>query len=79
MLEWMKMKSRIAIITVVGVCFWHSTTNNKKYNNISKKLDMIVEVSNKEKIDSLQGELTFLGGKLDSMILKYDYGFEFTN
>ena len=30
-------------------------------------------------IDSLHQELSNIGGKLDSMILKHDYGFDFTN
>ena len=72
------MKTKLAIITIVGVSFWYSSTVNKKYNNISNKLDMIISVSKKGKIDSLQNELMDLGSKLDSMILKYDYNFEFT-
>ena len=40
---------------------------------------MIISVSKKGKIDSLQQELMNLGGKLDSMMLKHDYNFEFTN
>ena len=72
------MKTKLAIITIVGVSFWYSSIVNKKYNNISNKLDVIISVSKKGKIDSLQNELMDLGGKLDSMILKYDYNFEFT-
>ena len=70
------MKTKIAIIVILGVSLWHSVTINKKYNNISNKLDMIISVSKKGKIDSLQQELMNLGGKLDSMMLKYDYNFE---
>ena len=73
------MKTKLAIIAIAGVSFWYSSTVNKKYNNISNKLDMIISVSKKGKIDSLQQELMNLGSKLDSMTLKYDYGFEFTN
>ena len=73
------MKTKLAIIAIAGVSFWYSSTVNKKYNNISNKLDMIISVSKKGKIDSLEHELMNLGGKLDSMILKYDYNFEFTN
>ena len=72
------MMTKLAIITIVGVSFWYSSIVNKKYNNISNKLDMIISVSKKGKIDSLQNELMDLGSKLDSMILKYDYNFEFT-
>jgi len=79
MLEWTKMKNKMTIIVILGVSLWHSVAINKKYNNISSKLDMIISVSEKGKIDSLQNELMYLGAKLDSMILKYDYNFEFTN
>ena len=72
------MKTKLAIISIAGVSFWYSSIVNKKYNNISNKLDVIISVSKKGKIDSLQNELMDLGGKLDSMILKYDYNFEFT-
>ena len=40
---------------------------------------MIVENSEKGKIDSLQFEIMYLGSKLDSMVLEHDYGFVFTN
>ena len=33
----------------------------------------------KAKIDSLQQEIMDIGWKLDSMMLKYDYNFAFTN
>ena len=71
------MKIKIGgLVLAVGVSLWHSVTIDKKYNNISNKLDMIISVSKKGKIDSLQQELMNLGGKLDSMMLKYDYHFE---
>ena len=79
MQELMKMKNKIAIITIVGVSFWYFSIVDEKYNNISNKLDVIISVSKKGKIDSLEYELMNLGGKLDSMILKYDYNFKFTN
>ena len=73
------MTTNKIIIVALGISIWCSTTLNKKYNNISKKLDMIVENSEKGKIDSLQLEIMNLGHKLDSMILEHDYGFSFTN
>ena len=73
------MKTKLTIIVILGVSLWHSVTINKKYNNISNKLDVIISVSNKSKIDSLEYELMNLGSKLDSMMLKYDYDFTFTN
>ena len=73
------MKTKITIIVILGVSLWHSIAINNKYNNISNKLDMIIENSYKGKIDSLQFEIMYLGSKLDSMILEHDYGFTFTN
>ena len=73
------MTTNKIIVIALGVSLWHSCALNKKYNNISKKLDMIVENSEKGKIDSLQYEIMYLGNKLDSMILEHDYGFTFTN
>ena len=72
------MKTKLAIISIAGVSFWYSSTLNSKYNDISNKLDTIISVSNKGKIDSLQYELMILGSKLDSMVLKYDYNFNVT-
>ena len=73
------MKTKIAITVVLGVSLWYSSsTINSKYNDISNKLDTIISVSNKGKIDSLQYELMILGSKLDSMVLKYDYNFNVT-
>ena len=74
-----EMKTKIGGIIVLGISLCYLNTINKKYNNISNKLDIIVEVSKKGKIDSLQLEIMYLGGKLDSMILEHDYGFAFTN
>ena len=80
------MTTKKIIIVALGVSLWHSCALNKKYNNISKKLDMIVSnqekiwlKDNELKIDSLEIEMMDLGGKLDSMILEHDYGFVFTN
>ena len=80
------MTTNKIIIAALGVSLWYSCALNKKYNNISKKLDMIVSnqemiwlKDNELKIDSLEKEMMDLGGKLDSMILEHDYGFVFTN
>tara|TARA_Y100000593_G_scaffold88201_1_gene170048 strand:+ start:301 stop:531 length:231 start_codon:yes stop_codon:yes gene_type:complete len=73
------MTTNKIIVIALGVSLWCSNALNKKYNNISKKLDMIVENSEKGKIDSLQFEIMYLGSKLDSMILEHDYGFTFTD
>ena len=80
------MKIKIGAIVVLGMSLWYLNTINSKYNNISKKLDMIISNqemiwlnTNELKIDSLQVEIMGLGRRLDSMILKYDYGWEFTN
>ena len=74
-----KMKIKIGAIIVLGMSLWYFNTVNNKYNNISNKLDVIISVSEKNKIDSLYQEIMDLGQKLDSMVLKYDYGWEFTN
>ena len=74
-----EMKTKIGGIIVLGISLCYLNTINKKYNNISNKLDMIVENSEKGKIDSLQFEIMYLGNKLDSMILEHDEGFTFTN
>jgi len=79
MLEWTKMKNKMTIIVILGVSLWHSVTINKKYNNVSNKLDMIISVSEKGKIDSLQQEIMDIGWKYDSLTLKYEHGWEFTN
>lgn len=72
----MKYIEKGVLIVALFVAF--SVTTNSK-SDISNKLDMIISVSKKGKIDSLQHELMSLGSKLDSMILKHDYNFEVTN
>ena len=72
------MKTKIIGTVTLGAFLWYSSTLNSKYNDISNKLDTIISVSNKGKIDSLQYELMILGSKLDSMVLKYDYNFNVT-
>ena len=72
-----KMKTKSVVIVILGVSLWHSITINKKYNNISNKLDMIINVSEKGKIDSLQQQIMDIGWKYDSLTLKYEYGWEF--
>jgi len=71
------MKTKIGIIIVLGISFWCFNTINNKYNNISKKLDMIIENSEKGKIDSLYQEIMDIGWKYDSLTLKYEHGWEF--
>ena len=74
-----KMKTKIIGIVVLGVSFWYINTINNKYNNISNKLDVIISVSEKNKIDSLYQEIMDIGWKLDSMTLEHDYNYSFTN
>ena len=80
------MKTKIGVIVVLGASLWYSIAINNKYNNIYSKLDMIMSNqemiwlnANELKIDSLQMEIMDLGRRLDSMVLKYDYNWEFTN
>ena len=63
------MKIKIVGIIILGTFFWYLNTINKKLDdnkeiwNISNKLDTIIEVSKKGKIDSLQYEIMYLGNK----------------
>ena len=75
----MKKITRTAIIVTLGVSLWHSTITNNEYDNISSKLNVIIENSNKATIDSLKQEVMEIGWKLDSMVLEHDYNFSFTN
>ena len=78
------MKIKIVIVVILGASLWCSIATNKKYNNISKKLDMIMSnqemiwlKTNELKIDSLQEEMMDIVWKLDSIQLKYEFGYEF--
>ena len=62
----MKKTTKIGIVVILGASLWCSVATNERYNNISKKLDMIVEISDKNKIDSLQQEIMNIGWKNDS-------------
>ena len=75
----MKKITKITVIVILGVSLWHSIAIKNKYNNISNKLDMIVNLSEKDKIDSLQQEIMDIGWKYDSLTLKYEHGWKFTN
>ena len=75
----MKKITKITVIVILGVSLWHSIAINKKYNNISNKLDMIISISEKGKNDSLQQQIMDIGWKYDSLTLKYEHGWEFTN
>ena len=71
------MKTKIGVIVVLGASLWYSIAINNKYNNISNKLDMIIEITDEENIDSLYQEIMDIGWKWDSMVLKYDHGWKF--
>ena len=75
----MKKITKKAVIVILGVSLWHSIAINNKYNNISNKLDVIINISEKDKIDSLYQEIMDIGLKYDSLTLKYEHGWEFTN
>ena len=62
----------LAIGIIIG-----SIITTKKHNEISDKLDIIMEISEKGKIDSLLQEIMDIGWKNDSLTLKYEYGWEF--
>ena len=73
----MKHLEKYALVGALFVAI--SVTTNKQSSNISNKLDTIISVSKKGKIDSLELEIMDLGRKLDSMTLVHDYNFTFTN
>ena len=75
----MKKITKKAVIVILGVSLWHSVAINKKYNNVSSELEMVMKSSNKLKIASLLQEIMDIGWKLDSMTLQHDYNFAFTN
>ena len=75
----MKKITKKAVIVILGVSLWHSVAINKKYNNVSNELEMVMKSNNKLKIDSLLQEIMDIGWKLDSMTLQHDYNFAFTN
>ena len=64
---------------LVGALFLAISVTTNRQSKVSSKLDTIISVSKKGKIDSLELEIMDLGRKLDSMTLKYDYNFAFTN
>ena len=68
----MKKLGILAIGVVIG-----NTITVQKYNNISDKLDKVIEVTDEENIDSLYQVIMDIGWKNDSMVLKYDEGWEF--
>ena len=63
-------------ILAIGIVIGNAITT-QKYNNISDKLDKVIEVTDEENIDSLYQVIMDIGWKNDSMVLKYDEGWEF--
>ena len=63
-------------ILAIGIVIGNAVTV-QKYNNISDKLDKVIEVTDEENIDSLYQVIMDIGWKNDSMVLKYDEGWEF--
>ena len=77
------MKIKIGIVTILGMSLWYSIAINKKLNHITKHIvthewETTIRMQ-KEVIDSLQQEIMNIGWKNDSLILKYEHGWEFTN
>ena len=73
----MKKITKKTVIVILGVSLWHSIAINKKYNNVSNELEMVMKSNDKLKIDSLLQEIMDIGWKNDSLTLKYEYGWEF--
>jgi len=63
-------------ILAIGIVIGNAITV-QKYNNISDKLDKVIEVTDEENIDSLYQVIMDIGWKNDSMVLKYDEGWKF--
>ena len=63
-------------ILAIGVVLGNFITT-QKHNEISNKLDIIMEISEKGKIDSLYQEIMDIGLKNDSLTLVYEQGWEF--
>ena len=63
-------------ILAIGIVIGNAITV-QKYNNISDKLDRVIEVTDEENIDSLYQVIMDIGWKNDSMVLKYDEGWKF--
>ena len=63
-------------ILAIGIVIGNAITV-QKYNNISDKLDKVIEVTDEENIDSLYQVIMDIGWKNDSMVLKHDEGWEF--
>ena len=63
-------------ILAIGIVIGNAITV-QKYNNISDKLDKVIEVTDEENIDSLYQVIMDIGWKNDSMVLKYDEGWRF--
>tara|TARA_R110002020_G_scaffold147099_1_gene322175 strand:- start:222 stop:428 length:207 start_codon:yes stop_codon:yes gene_type:complete len=63
-------------ILAIGIVIGNAITT-QKYNNISDKLDIVMEISEKGKIDSLYQEIMSLGWQNDSLTLVYEQGWKF--
>ena len=63
-------------ILAIGVVLGNLITA-QKHNEISSKLDIIMEISEKGKIDSLYQEIMDIGWKNDSLTLVYEQKSEF--
>ena len=86
----MNKKIAITLLGCGGLLLVNNINTNNKYDKIDEKLEHITEHTvthaweetirmQKEVMDSLQNEITIIGGKLDSMVLIYDYGYTFIN
>ena len=63
-------------ILAIGIVIGNIITT-QKHDEISNKLDIIMEISEKGKIDSLYQEIMDIGWKNDSLTLVYKQGWEF--
>ena len=63
-------------ILAIGIVIGNIITT-QKHNEISGKLDIIMEISEKSKIDSLYQEIMNIGWKNDSLTLVHEHKWEF--
>ena len=89
-MKMMSNKAKLALLGCGAFLLVNNIKTTSKYNKIDEKLEHLTKHvvthewettirMQKEVMDSLQNEITIIGGKLDSMILVHDYNYAFTN
>ena len=71
----MEQKTKISIAIALGAFLWYSIAINKKLNHITKH----IVTHEWETTIKMQKEVMDIGWKNDSLTLKHEHGWEFTN